>query len=139
MKKKVRKIGCITLLVILSIVFTACKNEEENLTKIRNLPFTVISEEKLSDELLTLINEKKNSPFTITYIDMDYLYICVGYGEQETGGYSISLNELYLTSNAIYIDTSLLGPDQLSESMKAPSYPYIVVKTEYIDKTVVFN
>ena len=46
--------------------------------------------------------ERKAENFKLTYSDKQYLYICIGYGEQETGGYSIAVNELYLTDNAIY-------------------------------------
>ena len=34
----------------------------------------------------------------------------MGYGTQETGGYSIAVNALYETANAIYVDTNLIGP-----------------------------
>ena len=63
----------------------------------------------------------------------------IGYGEQLTGGYSIRVNDAYLTSNALYCDTSLIGPEKGTEVQKAVSYPYIVIKTEYIDMRVVFE
>ena len=51
------------------------------------------------------------------------------------------VNALYLTENAIYADTTLLGPDPSDTGVKknSPSYPYIVIKTEFLDKPVVFN
>ncbi|MCH5256189.1 MAG: protease complex subunit PrcB family protein [Lachnospiraceae bacterium] len=107
--------------------------------KIRDLEFSVIAEDNLPEELLSIISEKKVSPFKLTFQDQGYVYICIGYGEQETGGYSITVNELYETSNAIYIDTNLLGPGVEDKGKKSPSYPYVVVKTEYIDKPVVFK
>ena len=67
------------------------------------------------------------------------LYICVGYGEQATGGYSITVKELYLTDNAIYVDTNLKGPSPEELQNPVKSYPYIVLKTENMDKTVVFE
>ena len=39
----------------------------------------------------------------------------------------------------IYLDTSLIGPKQAKELSKTPSYPYIVIKTPFEDKTVVFD
>ena len=86
--------------------------------------------------------EKKENAFKVTYQDNGFLYICIGYGEQVSGGYSITVNALYLTENAIYADTTLLGPDPAdaaSAKKNAPSYPYIVIKTEFVDKPVVFN
>lgn len=107
--------------------------------KLRDLDFTVLSEEKIPDELKTIVEERKAENFKLTYSDKQYLYICIGYGEQETGGYSIAVNELYLTDNAIYVSTSLLGPEASEKSNKTPSYPYIVIKTEFLDQTVIFE
>ena len=88
---------------------------------------------------MTIIEEKKKEPFQITYTDKEYLYICSGYGEQATGGYSIAVNELYLTDTAVYVNTCLLGPEGTDKSNTTPSYPYIVIKTEYLDQTVIFE
>ena len=62
-----------------------------------------------------------------------------GYGEQATGGYSIRIKDCYLTSNAVLFDTELVGPRK-GESVSAnPSYPYIVIKTESREETVIFE
>ena len=82
---------------------------------------------------------KKSEAFQLTYKDGEALYICIGYGPQETGGYSIAVNDLYLTDTAIYVNTSLLGPQPEEKSNKTVSYPYIVIKTEYLDQTVMFE
>lgn len=73
----------------------------------------------------------------MTYSDNENLYICVGYGQQETGGYSITVDELYLTEEAVYVQTTLLGPDVAEKGNRTPSYPYIVIKTEYLDQPVI--
>ena len=88
---------------------------------------------------MIIVNEKNAEAFKLTYSDKDYLYICIGYGEQPTGGYSIAVNELYETDSAIYVNTELLGPDPSEKSNPTPSYPYIVLKTEYLDQTVIFE
>jgi hypothetical protein len=130
-----------TIAVILSMafLFTGCTMEESSNDKLRDLEFTVVEESDIPQELLKIIEEKKNSEFKITYTDNENLYICVGYGEQQTGGYSIAVNELYLTDNAIYIDTNLIGPSKDEKISEGLSYPYVVVKTEYMDKSVVFE
>ncbi len=135
--KKIR--GITVLLLLISLFLSGCSIGTSKTTKLRDLEFTVVSEERLPEELKQLIDERKSAPFKITYNDNEYLYICVGYGEQPTGGYSIAVNELYLTDNAIIISTSLLGPGPEDKLSSAPSYPYIVVKTEYLDKEVVFE
>lgn len=122
-----------------ALLLAGCGFLKEETIKLRDLEFTVLSEEKIPAELLTIIEEKKADPFQITYSDNRYLYICVGYGEQETGGYSIAVDELYLTQTNICAGTSLLGPEASEKSNKTPSYPYIVIKTEYLDMTVLFE
>lgn len=122
---------------------TGCAKEEKNpMEKIKDLEFTVLGEDNIPQELKTVIDEKKGNAFKVTYQDNGFLYICIGYGEQISGGYSITVNALYLAENAIYADTTLIGPDPTdteSEKKEAPSYPYIVIKTEFVDKPVVFN
>lgn len=121
------------------VVLTGCTMLSDERVKLRDLEFTVLSEEKIPEELKTIIEEKKAQPFKLTYSDNEYLYISIGYGEQATGGYSIAVNELYLTDNAIYVNTNLIGPDASEKSNPAASYPYIVIKTEYLDETVIFE
>lgn len=93
----------------------------------------------IPEELKAVLEERKSQPFQITYTDNQYLYICIGYGEQETGGYSIAVDALYLTETNICAGTSLLGPELSEKSNKTPSYPYIVLKTEYMEQTVLFE
>lgn len=130
-------LGAATLLLI-----AGCAKEKDPLEKIKDLEFTVLAEDNIPEELKTVIEEKKANAFKVTYQDNGFLYICMGYGEQVSGGYSITVNALYLTENAIYADTTLLGPDPAEGAAikkNTPSYPYIVIKTEFIDKPVVFN
>ena len=86
-----------------------------------------------------LVEEKKAAPFKLTYSNDQGLYIAVGYGEQGTGGYSISVNELYLTENSIVIDTELKGPQKGETVGVEKSYPYLVVRTEYLENPVIFQ
>lgn len=136
-----RGIYCIILLCACGILCTctACRKENTSTKKIRNLEYTVLGSEEVPEELLSIIDERKEQEFKLTYSDGEFLYIVVGYGEQATGGYSIRVNEAYLTSNAVYTDTSLIGPEKGAEVQKAVSYPFIVIKTEYIDMRVVFD
>ena len=87
----------------------AVKTKDGN-EKIKDIEFTVLGEDNIPGELKEIMEQKKEKEFKMTYQDGDFLYICVGYGRQETGGYSITVNDLYLTGNSIYIDTNLIGP-----------------------------
>lgn len=139
MNEWLKRIFSVLLVCTLCMGVIACGKEQDPMEKIKDLEFTVIAEDKLPDELLSMIEEKKKEPFKLTFQDQGFLYICVGYGEQETGGYSIAVNDLYETGNAIYIDTNLIGPGAEEKGRLVPSYPYVVVKTEFVDKPVAFD
>ena len=134
-----KKVIAMILTTVMLLSLSACSMLSEENVKLRDLDFTVLSEETIPQELCTIIEEKEGGPFKLTYSDKEFLYICIGYGEQATGGYSIAVNELYLTDNAIYVNTELLGPEASEKGNKVPSYPYIVIKTEYLEETVIFQ
>lgn len=127
------------LSIILLLGLVGCGVEDTDPEKLKDLEFTVVEDSDVPEELLNIIEEKKVNEFKLTYEDTGYLYIIVGYGEQVTGGYSIAVNELYLSTNAIYVDTNLIGPAKGEKIAETPSYPYIVLKLEYLDKSVVFQ
>lgn len=135
--------GCVAagLLLLGVVMASGCREKKDSLAKIKDLEFTVVAEENIPEELLAAVNEKKSDGFKVTYQDGGFMYICRGYGEQETGGYSISVNALYETENAVYFDTTLQGPKPGENDSKkvSKSYPYVVVKTETIEKPVVFE
>ena len=134
--------GKMLILFCFAMLFLmGCREEKDHLAKIKDLQFTVIAEDNIPEELFKTIEEKKAEGFKITYQDNGFVYICMGYGQQETGGYSITVNSLYETDNAVYFDTTLIGPKPGENEGKkvSQSYPYIVVKTEIIDKPVVFE
>ncbi|MDF2942949.1 MAG: putative rane protein [Herbinix sp.] len=126
-------------IVIMALGITGCKTEDTDVKKIKDLEFTVVEDADLPGELKEIIDEKKEEPFKLSYSNKDYLYIVVGFGKQNSGGYSIAVDELYLTSNAIYIDTNLIGPSQDDMVSQGVTYPYVVVKLELRDERVVFE
>lgn len=136
-----RRMLAAVLLPAIMCLFAGCAKEKDPMEKVKDLEFTVLAEDNIPQELRNVIEEKKENAFKVTYQDNGFLYICIGYGKQVSGGYSIAVNALYLTENAIYADTTLLGPDPADPAVKkdTPSYPYIVLKTEFLDKPVVFN
>ena len=106
-------------------ILGGCAVEKEDEGKVRDLEFTVVSQEEQPDALHDVIEEKKEKPFQISYTRGEDLYIAVGYGEQE---------------NTIVIDTTLIGPQTSEQAAQVASYPYVVIKTEGIaDKTVEFR
>ncbi len=118
---------------------TACTVDKTEDGKVRDLEFTVIGEGDAPQELKDILAEKRTQPFKLTYSDDQNLYIVVGYGPQVTGGYSITVEELYLTENSIVIDTELLGPAKGETVAPETSYPFVIVKTEYLEDPVIFQ
>lgn len=125
--------------VLAAFLCLACTTEKENETKIRDLEFSIVREEDIPEELKSVIESKKHQIFKLSYEDNGQLYIATGYGEQKTGGYSIQVKELYLSKNAVYFHTELQGPKKEEINNEAKSYPYIVVKTEARDESIVFQ
>lgn len=130
---------CLLLICLITIMLAGCKSEKADVKKMKDLEFTVVEDADVPEELMKMIDEKKAEAFKMTFKSEDYLYIIVGYGTKPTGGYSIAVNELYLTSNAIYFDTDLIGPEKTESVSESTTYPYIVVKLEKLDKRVVFK
>ena len=125
--------------IFLIAVLTACKMEETDDTKIKDLDYTVCDESKLPDQLVELINEKKKEPFKLTYRTKDYLYIVVGYGAQDRTDLSIALKELYLTKNAVFVETEMNAVDDTTLEDNMVTYPWIAVKCELYDLQVIFK
>lgn len=141
LKRKIKKsiLISVCMQILCAFVLSGCQITQDAGMKLRDLEFTLVSDDVMPEELKILIDERKTEEFKFTYSDKESLYICIGYGEQTTGGYSIAVNELYLTDNAIYVDTNLLGPSPKEKENPAVSYPYIVIRTEFLDKAVVFE
>lgn len=133
MWKKVLFVG--SILIFLS----GCRMQTNEREKISDLEYTILEEGKAPEKLAEILEEKKVEEFKLTFQEEGSLYLCIGYGEQMTSGYSIAVKELYLSENAIYFDTNLIGPGKEETVTEAPSYPYLVVKTEAVDKPVVFQ
>lgn len=129
--------ACAALLVVCCLA--GCGFDEDDNAKVRDLEFTVVSEADVPQELQTIIAEKRSQPFKMTYSDEQNLYIIVGYGPQATGGYSIQVEELYLTENAIFLDTELIGPAKGETVAPETSYPVIIIRTELLENPVIFD
>lgn len=115
----------------------ACSVQTLSTDKLKDLEFTIVNEE-IPEELAEMIVAQEGEVFKLTYADRGKLYIAEGYGKQETSGYSIEVKECFESSNAIYFHTNLLGPSKEEQIIKEPTYPYIVVQMDYIEKHVVF-
>lgn len=134
-----RALGVGLGLIVSCLLLSGCSAAESGSEKLRDLDFTVVSEENLPPELKKLIDDKGSEAFKLTYTDSSNLYIAVGYGPQPTGGCSILVHELYLTENSIVLKTELKGPEAGENPGTEPSSPKIVLCTELSELPVIFQ
>ncbi len=104
-----------------------------------DIDYTVVSEEDIPPELKKSIDKNKINPFELTYTDGEFMYLAAGYGEQDSGGFSIQVVTLCEKGEDILFSTNLLGPDESRIVSLKKTTPYIVVKTEKMEKKVVYE
>ena len=131
--------GCLAAGFLLIFMLTGCVSRPQKTEKLRDLEFTVMSKEDVPEEFQEQILQHQDLPFRLTYTDQGRLYIAEGYGAQLKTGYSVEVEGLYETSNAIYFHTNLLGPEKGEETKEVTTFPYVVVMLEAIEKNVVFD
>lgn len=133
------KKGIVILLVvclILSVV--GCEKDTESTERGKDWDYTVVAVRDCPEDFLKELEEKKVNPFQMTYMDGEYLYVALGYGEQATGGFSIAVCGLYESGDKLCFETELRGPGKDEVVKEKPSYPYVIVKTEKTEREVKF-
>ena len=126
------------IIIACTYLLSGCRVKEETTQKVKECDFTGEESVDIPKELQSIIDEKKAEPFKLSYSDEGYLYLVMGYGKQVGGGYSITVEQLYETETNICFDTTLIGPKE-EERSSAETYPYIVVKMEYVEKDVTYQ
>lgn len=124
--------------LLTALVLWGC-GEQEPEGKVRDLEFTVLKEDAVPRALSDVILENKQEEMKLSYQNEGYLYIARGFGEQKTGGYSISVKYCYLGEDGVHVKFELQGPSGAEDIPQEASYPYIVIKTEGIDETILFD
>lgn len=127
------------LLIFIMLSISACTTDNSKPEKVSDVEYTVVEDGSVPEELQQLIEEKKEQEFCLTYTEGDALYLVVGYGKQESAGYSISVEDLYMTADSLYVNTELLGPEEGEQAASEVTYPWIVIKTEKCDNMVYFD
>lgn len=130
----------LVMLTVIGFIFWACGSETKP-EKTGEISYEVVSAENVPEELQKLIQERMESEFRLSFSEGEDLYLVVGYGRQETGGYSIQIRDLYLAGDVIYMDTELQGPlpEETADVKDSTAAPWIVVKMQKMDKTIYFE
>ncbi len=129
---------CLAACVAL-IGLAGCQKKEAKDSQRSEVEFTVVAKEEIPEELAAEIEKNKQGEIRMAYTDGGNQYLIRGYGEQKTGGYSISVTECTEDETTVYLDTRLLGPANEEQITKEPSYPYIVLKIEAREKEVMIQ
>ena len=95
--KKTVLLVCYLILILSLGGCRLVRIEEEKRTP---LEYEVVEPEQLPDEAAALVEEKKASEFRVTYQSGEELYLIRGYGKQMSGGYSIQVKDLSVSSKA---------------------------------------
>lgn len=143
MKTKNTWILSILILVILIVLgmqmqgcdFKIISEEQEH----REVEFVIVSEECIPETVKSLIESRKENEIKLTFVDGKDRYLIIGYGKQNSGGYSIYIKDLYATENALYVNTCLMGPSKEAKIKEVPSYPVIVLQVWEMGLPVVFQ
>ncbi len=135
-----KKIILMMVAVCVIVCAAGCEKEEkESKERGKDWDYTVVAVRDCPEDFLKELEEKKVNAFQMTYMDGEYLYIAMGYGEQATGGFSIAVKGLYESGDKLCFETELMGPGKDEVVKEKPSYPFVIVKTEKTEKEVIFD
>lgn len=127
------------ILMVTIWLLSGCSLRRQQPEKLEDLEYTILSEQEIPEEFLAMLEEKKEGPMMLTWLDPNGLFLGVGYGAQPTTGYSITVDSLYLSPDGIYLDTTLYGPRPEETVTQTESWPYLVLKTERREESVIFE
>ena len=133
-----KRAGGLICVLLLAVMLAGCqfiKIEEGERTP---LEYTIVKQEEIPAEAVELMEQKKEKAFQMTYQVGKVRYLMKGYGEQLTGGYSIQVEEMSESENAVFCKTRLIGPAD-EKTGSEPSYPCIVLKIAETKKPVQFS
>jgi len=136
----VKKWGAgVLVIALMSCFLCGCSIEKVRAQDGLKPEYTVVKKEDYPEKVKELVEQNQEKEFQMTYQDSGFLYLMKGYGKQETGGYSIQIEDLSLWDNAIHLQTTLLGPDSKEELTEEPSFPCLVIKMKYREEPVIFE
>lgn len=106
-----------------------------------SLLYDICDSTMLPDELVTIIDKKKEKPFNLVYSNSTYTYIVMAAGRQERDDVGVVVDEMYKDENAIYVKGVLRQVATPTDGIKGDSisFPYVVIRIMKMDVPVVFK
>ena len=129
---------CSVAMLFLVVFLQGCSVVEEE-EKLRDLEYTVVSPDDIPEDLANEIQNVKDKEFQLSYDDGEYLYIAKGYGARNTSGYNVTVKEVYLTEHTLVFDSEISGPREGEDVADKKTMPFIVVKTETVDRQIIYE
>lgn len=133
--KNIRKIFFVG--AICAALLCGCSVIRIDIRKVRDLPYTVVDEYDVPEEMREAIADQEQESFLYTWANEGRLYIARGYGKQDTAGYQIQVDAFYESSNVLVFATTLLGPEPDTDTEHGTTCPYLVIQTDYNPKHVI--
>lgn len=127
--------ACICMALLSGCSFYEVKEDGESLT------YDICDDTMLPEELLSVINSKKEEPFNLTYSNNTYTYIVICSGRQNRDDVGVVVDKMYMDENAIYIESVLRQTATPSDAANTDtvSYPYIVLRIARTTMPVMFK
>ena len=127
------------MLTAAALLSSGCSARRADREKTGELEYETVDGPELPETLRQKIEKEKDEPFLLAYGDGVRLYIALGYGEQESGGYSVRIEEAYETEDAVCIRTCLTGPDEGEEVLREADYPWAALEADYTEKRILWE
>lgn len=127
------------MLTAAALLSSGCSARRADREKTGELEYETVDGPELPETLRQKIEKEKDEPFLLAYGDGRRLYIALGYGEQESGGYSVRIEEVYETEDAVCIRTCLTGPDEGEEVLREADYPWAALEADYTEKRILWE
>ena len=131
------RVFLMVLVATLAVSLAGCQFSKIEEGERTPLEYTIVKQEEIPAEAAELMEQKKENAFQMTYQVGGVRYLMKGYGQQLTGGYSIQVEEVSESENAVFCKTGLIGPSE-DQAGSEPSYPCIVLKITDTSKPVQF-
>ncbi|MGN0396322.1 MAG: protease complex subunit PrcB family protein [Coprococcus sp.] len=106
-----------------------------------SLLYDICDVSMLPDELLSIIDSKKQEAFNLVYSNNTYTYIVMAAGKQERDDVGIEVEKMYRDQNAIYVKSILRKIATPGDTVAGDgiSYPYTVLRIQKTDMPIIFK
>lgn len=137
-KVEIKKVLAVVLTVA-AAVCSGCRVQDVSGEERKKVDYTVVKVADMPEKVIAAVQEHQKTPFQLTFESGEELYIMQGFGKQKTGGYSIQIQEVSASEDAVYVKTELIAPKTKEKQKGEGSCPYMVIKTENKNLPVLFE